>query len=212
MALTLTDEQSTELLDTLGLPADTTDPALVLDTVKDLAAQAEGVDPAKPSTVAAAAAKAGLEVLDAATVAALRHDAAQGRQLAAAAAHAKVEASVDDAIAKGKISRPPPCSWVPNGRKKLGSRIWSSASLAMRSRKMLGCLRATSTVNDRSVRAGSSGLVTAWVPFSTRRFERQRCRRRRSRRNPRRYRRLSWSRCRSRRLALRRRRRSRPWR
>lgn len=112
MAFTLTDEQSTELLDTLGLPADTTDPALVLDTVKDLAAQAEGVDPAKPSTVAAAAAKAGLEVLDTATVAALRHDAAQGRQLAAAAAHAKVEASVDDAIAKGKITAPRRKHWV----------------------------------------------------------------------------------------------------
>lgn len=70
------------------------------------------VDPAKPSTVAAAAAKAGLEVLDTATVAALRHDAAQGRQLATAAAHAKVEASVDDAIAKGKITAPRRKHWV----------------------------------------------------------------------------------------------------
>lgn len=112
MSFTLTDEQSTELLATLGLPADTTDAALVLATAADLAAQAEGVDPAKPSTVAAAAAKAGLEVLDSATVAALRHDAAQGRQLAAAAAHAKVEASVDDAIAKGKITPPRRKHWV----------------------------------------------------------------------------------------------------
>ncbi|MFT8180081.1 Mu-like prophage I protein [Mycobacteroides abscessus subsp. abscessus] len=112
MAFTLTDEQSTQLLDVLGLPADTTDPTLVLATAADLATQAEGVDPAKPSTVAAAAAKAGLEVLDSATVAALRHDAAQGRQLAAAAMHARVEASVDDAIAKGKITAPRRKHWV----------------------------------------------------------------------------------------------------
>jgi hypothetical protein len=51
MALTLTDEQAATLLESLGLPTDTTDPALVVDTAKDLAAQAEALDPAKPSTV-----------------------------------------------------------------------------------------------------------------------------------------------------------------
>lgn len=112
MALTFDDDQAAALLDALGLPADTDDVQLIIDTATDLAAQAEGVDPARPSTVAAAARKAGLEVLDTDTAAALRHDAAEGRKLAAAAVQAKVEASVDDAIGKGKITPARRKHWV----------------------------------------------------------------------------------------------------
>lgn len=105
MALTFDDDQAAALVDALGLPDDTTDVQLVLDTATDLAAQvAAGVDPEKASTVAAAAKRAGLEVVDTETLATLRHDAQEGRKIAAAAAQQKVEASVDDAIAKGKIT------------------------------------------------------------------------------------------------------------
>lgn len=104
MALELDDTQTAVLLDALGLPADTADAQLVVDTAVDLAAQAEGVDPAKPSTVAAAAKRNGLEVIDKDTADALRRDAQEGRKIAAAAARAKVEASVDDAINKGKVT------------------------------------------------------------------------------------------------------------
>lgn len=106
MALTFNDDQEAELLQTLGMPeADpgATDPADVLAVAKDLADQAQGVDPAKPSAVAAAAKAAGLEVIDTASLAALRGDAAEGRRLAAEAQLAKVEATVDEAINKGKI-------------------------------------------------------------------------------------------------------------
>ena len=112
MALTISDDQAAALLDALGLPADTTDPQLVVDTVVDLAAQAEALDPAKQSTVAAAARRAGLEVIDADTVAALRHDAQEGRKLAAAAARTTIEAAVDDAISKGKITAARRKHWV----------------------------------------------------------------------------------------------------
>lgn len=112
MALTFTDEQATALLEALGLPADTTDAQLVVDTTVDLAAQAQAVDPAKPSTVAAAAKRNGMEVLDKETAAALRRDAAEGRRLTAAAVLAKVEASVDDAINKGKITPGRRGHWV----------------------------------------------------------------------------------------------------
>lgn len=104
MALTFNDDQEAELLKTLGLPAaepGETDVQLVLDAVNDLADLS--VDPAKPSALAAIAKQSGLEVVDTASLAALRTDAAEGRRLAAAAELAKVEASVDDAIRHGKI-------------------------------------------------------------------------------------------------------------
>lgn len=104
MALTLDDTQAATLLELLGLPADTDDPQLVLDTIADLAAQVAEIDPAKPSTVAAAAKRAGLEVLDNDTAAALRREAQEGRQIKAAAERQKIEASVGDAIDKGKIT------------------------------------------------------------------------------------------------------------
>ena len=60
---------------------------------------------AKPSDIAAAAAKHGMEVIDSATAESLRRDAAEGRRIAAAAAaaKAKVEAAVDNAIDRGKV-------------------------------------------------------------------------------------------------------------
>lgn len=107
-----TTEQIAALLTALGLPGDTDDPKLVVDTAVDLAAQIEALDPAKPSTVAAAAARNGMEVLASEDAAALRRDAAEGRRVAAAAAKAKVEASVDDAISKGKITPARRKHWV----------------------------------------------------------------------------------------------------
>jgi hypothetical protein len=65
-------------------------------TEADLAAQVAELDPAKPSTVAAAAKRAGLEVIDNATAEALRRDAQEGRQVAAAAKQQKIEAAVDE--------------------------------------------------------------------------------------------------------------------
>jgi hypothetical protein len=62
--------------------------------------------------VAAAAKHNGMEVLDSDTAAALHRDAAEGRRIAASAARAKVEASVDDAIGKGKITPARRKHWV----------------------------------------------------------------------------------------------------
>jgi len=112
MALNLDDTQAAALLDALGLPADTTDVDLVVATATDLAAQAAGTDPAKASDVAAAARRHGLEVIDTDTAEALRRDAAEGRRIAAAAAKARVEAAVDDAVTKGKITAARRKHWV----------------------------------------------------------------------------------------------------
>jgi hypothetical protein len=99
---------------TLGLPADTdpTNVDLILSTVADLAAQVAELDPAKPSTVAAAAQRAGLEVIDPDTAEALRRDAARGRQMAAAAAQQTIEAFVEDAVPKGKIAASRHKHWI----------------------------------------------------------------------------------------------------
>lgn len=107
-----TEEQIAALLTALGLPADTGDAQLVVDTAIDLAAQVEALDPERPSTVAAAARRNGMEVIDTATAEALRRDAAEGRRVAAAAARQRVEASVDDAISKGKITPARRKHWV----------------------------------------------------------------------------------------------------
>ncbi|MCW2654244.1 MAG: hypothetical protein JWR32_5220 [Mycobacterium sp.] len=104
MILTFDDTQATALLEALGLPADTDDPDLVVATAVDLAAQAEGVDPAQRSTVAAAARKHGMDLIDHNTHEALKRDAAAGRQIAAYAARAKVEAAVEDAINTGRVT------------------------------------------------------------------------------------------------------------
>ncbi|KUI13452.1 hypothetical protein AU191_16820 [Mycolicibacterium acapulense] len=112
MALTFDDDQRVALIEALGLPADTDDPDLVVATVTDLAAQAAGLNPEMPSTVAAAARKAGLEVVDIETLTTLRHDAQEGRKIAAAAAQQKIEAAVDDAVSKGKITPARRRHWV----------------------------------------------------------------------------------------------------
>lgn len=105
MALELDDTQTAVLLALLGLPEDTTDVQLIIDTVKDATRDPMLPPPpdAKPSEIAAAAAKHGMEVLDTATADVLRRDAAEGRQLKVSAARAKVEAAVDDAINTGRI-------------------------------------------------------------------------------------------------------------
>lgn len=115
MALTLNDTQEAELLKLLGLPEaepGEADVEVVMATIVDLAAQVQALDPEKPSTVHAAAARNGMEVLDKDTAAALRRDAQAGRQAAAAAAAAKVESAVDDAIDKGKVMASRRKHWI----------------------------------------------------------------------------------------------------
>ncbi|BBZ22910.1 phage protease [Mycolicibacter hiberniae] len=107
-----TPEQIAALLGALGLPADTDDADLVVATAVDLAAQAAGMDTAKPSTVAAAARQHGMDLIDHDTHEALKRDAAAGRRIAASAARAKVEAVVDDAISTGRIMARSKKHWV----------------------------------------------------------------------------------------------------
>ncbi|KZS70655.1 hypothetical protein A4G26_25435 [Mycobacterium kansasii] len=111
MALMFDDEQAAELLGALGLPANTTDIDTTLATVKD-AVTASTAESAQPSAVAAAARRVGLELIDADTISALRRDAAEGRQLKAAAARKKIEDTVNDAISKGKITVARRQHWV----------------------------------------------------------------------------------------------------
>ncbi|MDC8980503.1 phage protease [Mycobacterium marinum] len=103
MALTFDDDQAAALLDALGLPVDTTDLELILAAVADLVEQSTGGEQ-KPSNVIAAAKRQGLDVVDADALAALRAEAAEGRQIKAAAARQKIEDAVDAAINKGKIT------------------------------------------------------------------------------------------------------------
>lgn len=53
-----------------------------------------------------------MDVLDHDTHEALKRGAAKGRKIAAAAARAKVEAAVDNAVTKGKITPTPRKHWV----------------------------------------------------------------------------------------------------
>lgn len=108
MALTFDDTQAATLLELLGLPADTDDIDTVQATVKDAVTPTDG----KPSEVAAAAKRAGLEVIDGDTLSALRNEAAEGRQIKAAAAREKIEAAVGDAITKGKITPSRRDHWI----------------------------------------------------------------------------------------------------
>ncbi|MFA7510522.1 MAG: hypothetical protein WCZ29_08575 [Mycolicibacterium vanbaalenii] len=111
MALTFTDAQARALLEPLGLAVDTDDPDTVVATVVDALA-ADGLANAAPSAIVAAAAKAGLEVLDSDTAAALRADAAEGRRIQAAVQRQQVEDAVNAAIAKGKITPARREHWV----------------------------------------------------------------------------------------------------
>lgn len=114
MALTFDDTQAAVLLALLGLPEDTDDLTLVIDTVKDVTRDPmlPIPDDASASQVAAAAKKHGLELLDTDTAEALRRDAQEGRRIAAAAAKAKIEATVEDAVNKGKITAGRRKHWV----------------------------------------------------------------------------------------------------
>lgn len=115
MALTFDDTQAAVLLALLGLPEDTDDLGLVIDTVKDVTRDPllpAVHDDASASQVAAAAKKHGLELLDADSLAALKRDAQEGRRIAAAAAKAKVEATVEDAVNRGKITAARKRHWV----------------------------------------------------------------------------------------------------
>jgi hypothetical protein len=112
MALTFDDDLTSGVLQSLGLPNDTTDAVLAAQTIADLAAQVADTDMAKASTVAAAARRNGGEYVDNDTIAALRRDANEGRRIAAAAARAKVETTVDDAVNKGKITAARRKHWV----------------------------------------------------------------------------------------------------
>jgi hypothetical protein len=116
MALDFDDTQSAVLLALLGLPEDTEDVQLVIETVKDCTRDPMLPPPPTDGTpadgIAAAAKKAGLEVIDASSAEALRRDAAEGRRLIAAKAQADVEAVVDAAIDKGKIAASRRKHWV----------------------------------------------------------------------------------------------------
>ncbi|MCZ0732317.1 hypothetical protein [Mycolicibacterium iranicum] len=112
MALALDDAQAAQLLKLLGLPADTADIDVILATAKDLADQVAELDPEKPSTVAAAAKAAGLEVIDKDTAEALRRDAAEGRKMAADAAKQKIAATVDESIRRGRITPTRRDHWI----------------------------------------------------------------------------------------------------
>lgn len=109
MALEFDDTQSATLLASLGLPDGTDDVTLILATVGDAVTAADpdadqpDASDAKPSDIAAAAAKHGMEVHDKATVESWRRDAAEGRRIAAAARKAEVERVVDEAVDRGKI-------------------------------------------------------------------------------------------------------------
>lgn len=115
MALTFTDDQTSQLFELLGLPADT-DPAdvdAILAVIDDLAKQAAvGDNDTKPSAVAAAAKRIGLEVVDSDTLAALRTEATEGRQVKAAATKARIDGQVADAIRAGKITPARRDHWV----------------------------------------------------------------------------------------------------
>lgn len=114
MALTLEfdDAEAAILLDRIGLDADTSDVDTIKATLLDTLRGAPLMADTPPSQIAAAAKKHDLEVMDTQTLAALRHDAAEGRKIAAAAKQQKIEAAVDDAVSKGKITAARKGHWV----------------------------------------------------------------------------------------------------
>lgn len=100
----MSDEQCAQILEALGLPPDTSDPNLVVEATREMAAREGGMRPEQPSSVAAAAHQIGCEVVDSGTLAALRQDAAQARQLAAAARTQEIANLVDESISRGAIT------------------------------------------------------------------------------------------------------------
>jgi hypothetical protein len=111
MALTFDDKQAAELLETLGLPTNTTDIAVALATAKDAVANGGPAD-LQPSAIVAAAKAAGLEAMDVATAEALRAEAAEGRQIKATVARQRIEETVTNAVQKGKITPARKDHWI----------------------------------------------------------------------------------------------------
>ncbi|SCY41848.1 Mu-like prophage I protein [Rhodococcus erythropolis] len=104
MELTFNDEQTTALLEALGLAADTADVAVILAAIADLAVA--------ENAIAAKAAGKGLTLIDAAQLAALELAAEEGRTVSAAAAKAVVNGHVDTAIREGKLPPARRDHWV----------------------------------------------------------------------------------------------------
>ncbi|MCB8912191.1 hypothetical protein KUG88_18865 [Rhodococcus rhodochrous] len=104
MALTFNDDQTARLLDVVGLSADTADVAVILAAISDLAVA--------ENAVAAKAAGTGLTLIDGEQLAALEAAAEEGRTIAAAAAQAKVEGIVSEAIKAGKLPPARKDHWV----------------------------------------------------------------------------------------------------
>jgi hypothetical protein len=121
MALTFDDTQSAVILALLGLPPDTSDPELIIGTIRDLALDEQqeqdqpGGDPgdmAPPSAIAAAANRAGFELVDNDTHNALLRDAAEGRRVVDAARQADLEAKVNAAVDRGAITAARAKHWI----------------------------------------------------------------------------------------------------
>ena len=113
MAVPQFDEtQFAVLIALLGLPPDTGDVSLILDTVRDAVTDDDDDDDTQPSAIAAAAKRHGLDVLDADTRQALERDSAELRRVKAAAKQADIEAKVDTAIDRGAITASRKKHWV----------------------------------------------------------------------------------------------------
>ena len=95
------------LTEAVGLPEDA-DAETVVAAVED-AVTTPDLDPAKASTVAAAA---GLTVVDPDSLAALQRDAKRGRELIVEAARRDVESEVDKAVTRGAITPARKQHWV----------------------------------------------------------------------------------------------------
>lgn len=106
----ITPEQWGALLAALGLDA-TASIDDVTAAVTDLATN-EAATVGKPSAIAAAAGRIGMQVIDRDSLNALKAQAAEGIQIKASAAKAEVEAAVDDAVRQGKITRARRQHWV----------------------------------------------------------------------------------------------------
>ncbi|GAA1072001.1 phage protease [Tsukamurella spumae] len=106
----ITPEQWGALLAALGLPPEAT-PDEVIAAVTDLATN-EAATVGKPSAIAAAAGRIGMQVIDRDSLTALKAQAAEGAQIKASAAKAEVEAAVDDAVRQGKITRGRRGHWI----------------------------------------------------------------------------------------------------
>lgn len=103
-------EQWGEVLAALGLDVEAGIDD-VIAAVTDLATN-EAATVGKPSAIAAAAGRIGMQVIDRDSLTALKAQAAEGTQIKAAAAKAEVEAAVDDAVREGKITRARRGHWV----------------------------------------------------------------------------------------------------